>query len=87
LLIYLGSDPGGMKTTCKKDGNGYVLNGSKSWITNSPIADVFIIWAKDLDDDGKIKGFLIEKGAKGLTAPLIEGKLSLLASDTGMIMM
>lgn len=76
-----------MRTTCKKDGNGYVLNGSKSWITNSPIADVFIIWAKDLDDGGKIKGFLIEKGAKGLTAPLIEGKLSLLASDTGMIMM
>ena len=83
-----GSDPGGMKTTAKKDGkNHYILNGSKSWITNSPIADVFIIWAKDLSDDGKIKGFLLEKGLKGLTAPYIDGKLSLLASDTGMIMM
>ena len=76
-----------MKTTCKRDGNHYILNGSKSWITNSPIADVFIIWAKDLDDGNKIKGFVLEKGMKGLTGPKIEGKLSLLASDTGMIMM
>ena len=76
-----------MKSTAKKDGNHYILNGSKSWITNSPIADVFIIWAKDLSDGNKIKGFVLEKGLKGLTAPYIEGKLSLLASDTGMIMM
>ena len=82
-----GSDPGGMKTTAKKDGDYYILNGSKSWITNSPIADVFIIWAKDLDDNNKIKGFVLEKDTDGLTAPYIEGKLSLLASDTGMIML
>jgi len=82
-----GSDPGSMKTFFVKDGDHYIINGSKSWITNSPIADLFIIWAKDRSDGNKIKGFCIEKGTKGLTAPYIDGKLSLLASDTGMIML
>jgi glutaryl-CoA dehydrogenase len=80
-----GSDPGGMRTRARKTSGGWVLDGSKTWITNSPIADVFVVWAKD--DEGEIRGFVLEKGAKGLTAPKIEGKFSLRASDTGMIMM
>lgn len=80
-----GSDPGSMETRAKKDGDDYILNGSKTWITNSPIADVFVIWAKD--QDGEIRGFVLEKGAKGLSAPKIEGKMSLRASITGMIML
>ncbi len=80
-----GSDPGSMRTRAKKIPGGYVLNGSKTWISNSPIADVFLVWAKD--DEGVIRGFILEKGMKGLTAPKIEGKFSLRASVTGMIMM
>jgi len=80
-----GSDPAGMKTRARKVDGGYVLNGSKMWITNSPIADVFIVWAKD--DDGEIRGFVLEKGMKGLSAPKIEGKFSLRASITGEIVM
>lgn len=82
-----GSDPSSMETRSKYDAgtNEFVLNGSKNWITNSPIADVFIIWAKN--EDGKIKGYLVEKGTPGLEAPKIEGKLSLRASATGMIFM
>jgi len=81
-----GSDPGSMETRAyfDKATNEFVLNGSKNWITNSPIADVFIIWAKR-EDNGKICGYLIEKGTPGLEAPAIEGKLSLRASKTGMI--
>jgi len=80
-----GSDPGGMETRAIKKGNTYVINGSKTWISNSPIADIFIIWAKD--ETGTIRGFILEKEMKGLTAPKIEGKFSLRASPTGMIMM
>ncbi|MSO93878.1 MAG: acyl-CoA dehydrogenase [Rhodospirillales bacterium] len=79
-----GSDPGGMKTRAEKTGDGYVLTGNKMWITNSPIADVFIVWAKL---DGEIRGFILEKGMKGLSAPRIEGKFSLRASETGEIVM
>ncbi len=82
-----GSDPAGMRTNAKKTDGGYVLNGSKTWISNAPIADVFIIWAKSAAHDDKIKGFILEKGMKGLSAPKIENKLSLRASITGMIMM
>tara|TARA_B100000524_G_scaffold345156_1_gene243384 strand:- start:917 stop:2074 length:1158 start_codon:yes stop_codon:yes gene_type:complete len=82
-----GSNPAGMITNAQKDGNHYILNGSKTWISNSPIADLFLVWAKDKSDDNKIKGFLIEKNTSGLTAPKIDGKLSLRASVTGMIMM
>lgn len=82
-----GSDPGSMETVAKKVNGHYVLSGSKTWITNSPIADVFVVWAKDLSDGAKIKGFVLEKGMKGLSAPKIEGKFSLRASITGMIMM
>ncbi len=82
-----GSDPGGMLTTAKKTADGYVLNGSKTWISNSPIADVFVVWAKSEAHEGKIRGFVLEKGMTGLSAPKIEGKLSLRASITGMIMM
>ena len=82
-----GSDPGGMKTNAKKSAGGYVLNGSKMWISNSPIADVFVIWAKSDAHGGKIKGFVLEKGAKGLSAPKIGGKLSLRASVTGEIVL
>ena len=82
-----GSDPGGMKTRAKKIDGGYSLSGSKMWITNSPIADVFVVWAKSDAHDGKIKGFVLEKGMKGLSAPKIEGKLSLRASVTGEIVM
>lgn len=80
-----GSDPGGMKTRAKKVSGGYSLNGAKMWITNSPIADVFVIWAKT--EDGVIRGFILEKGMKGLSAPKIEGKFSLRASVTGEIVM
>lgn len=82
-----GSDPGGMKTTAKKTANGYVLNGTKMWISNSPIADVFVVWAKSEAHGGKIRGFVLDKGTKGLSAPKIEGKLSLRASITGEIVM
>jgi len=80
-----GSDPGGMKTRAKSAAGGYRLSGSKTWITNSPIADVFVVWARD--DAGEIRGFVLEKGMQGLAAPKIEGKFSLRASATGMIMM
>ncbi|MEP5169248.1 MAG: acyl-CoA dehydrogenase [Shimia thalassica] len=82
-----GSDPGSMKTVAKKTDSGYVLNGSKMWISNAPIADVFVVWAKSEAHGGKIKGFVLEKGMKGLSAPKIEGKLSLRASITGEIVM
>ncbi|MEP5761286.1 MAG: acyl-CoA dehydrogenase [Litoreibacter sp.] len=82
-----GSDPGGMKTTAKKVDGGYVLNGSKMWISNAPIADVFVVWARSDAHDGEIKGFVLEKGMKGLSAPKIAGKLSLRASITGEIVM
>jgi len=80
-----GSDPSSMKTRAKSVDGGYVLNGAKMWITNSPIADVFVVWAKD--DAGDIRGFVLEKGMKGLSAPKIEGKFSLRASITGEIVM
>ena len=80
-----GSDPASMKTRARSADGGYVLSGSKIWITNSPIADVFIVWAKT--DDGAIRGFILEKGMKGLSAPKIEGKFSLRASITGEIVM
>lgn len=82
-----GSDPAGMKTVARKTANGYVLSGSKMWISNAPIADVFVIWAKSDAHDGKIRGFILEKGMKGLSAPKIGGKLSLRASITGEIVM
>lgn len=80
-----GSDPGGMRTRAQKIDGGYRLNGSKTWISNSPIADVFVVWAKSDEHDGRIRGFILEKGTKGLSAPKINGKLSLRASITGMI--
>ncbi len=80
-----GSDPASMKTRAKKVDGGYILTGNKMWITNSPIADVFVVWAKD--DDGDIRGFVLEKGMEGLSAPKIEGKFSLRASITGEIVM
>jgi glutaryl-CoA dehydrogenase len=82
-----GSDPGGMTTTAKKTASGYVLNGAKMWISNAPIADVFVVWAKSEAHGGKIKGFVLEKGMKGLSAPKVGGKLSLRASVTGEIVM
>ncbi|MFY0632443.1 MAG: acyl-CoA dehydrogenase [Vannielia sp.] len=82
-----GSDPGGMKTRATKTATGYTLNGSKMWISNSPIADVFVVWAKSEEHGGKIRGFVLEKGMKGLSAPKIDGKLSLRASVTGEIVM
>jgi len=82
-----GSDPGGMKTRAKKTEGGYVLNGSKMWISNAPIADVFVVWAKSESHGNEIRGFVLEKGMKGLTAPKIGGKLSLRASITGEIVM
>ncbi|MBE5074708.1 acyl-CoA dehydrogenase [Erythrobacteraceae bacterium E2-1 Yellow Sea] len=82
-----GSDPGGMKTIARKDGDGYILNGSKTWISNSPFADVLVVWAKSEAHGGKIRGFILEKGMKGLSAPKIDGKMSLRASTTGMIVM
>ncbi|WP_420404909.1 acyl-CoA dehydrogenase [Nisaea sp.] len=80
-----GSDPGSMVTRAKSVQGGYLLKGAKMWITNSPIADVFVVWAKT--DDGQIRGFILEKGMKGLSAPKIEGKFSLRASITGEIVM
>ena len=82
-----GSDPAGMKTRAVRTANGYVLNGSKMWISNAPIADVFVIWAKSEAHGGKIRGFVLENGMKGLSAPKIGGKLSLRASITGEIVM
>ena len=80
-----GSDPGAMRTTARKTDTGYALNGSKMWISNAPIADVFIIWAKSEAHEGKIKGFILERGMDGLSADPIKGKLSLRASITGSI--
>jgi glutaryl-CoA dehydrogenase len=82
-----GSDPGGMRTTATKTDSGYRLNGTKTWISNSPIADVMVVWAKSQAHDGAIKGFVLQRGMKGLSAPKIEGKLSLRASVTGQIVM
>jgi len=82
-----GSDPGGMRTTARRAEGGYRLKGSKMWITNAPIADVFVVWGKSEAHGGKIRGFLLEKGMKGLSAPKIEGKFSLRASVTGEIVM
>jgi glutaryl-CoA dehydrogenase len=82
-----GSDPAGMKTVARKTANGYVLNGAKMWISNAPIADVFVVWAKSEAHGGKIKGFVLEKGMAGLSAPKIAGKLSLRASITGEIVL
>ncbi|KAA0920912.1 acyl-CoA dehydrogenase [Aquicoccus porphyridii] len=82
-----GSDPAGMKTRAEKTEGGYRLTGSKMWISNAPIADVFVVWAKSEAHDGKIRGFVLEKGAKGLSAPKIMNKMSLRASITGEIVM
>jgi len=82
-----GSDPGGMRTRAQKVRGGYVLNGAKTWITNSPIADVFVVWARSDAHDGKIRGFVLDKGTAGLSAPKIKDKLSLRASLTGEIVM
>ena len=86
-----GSDPGSMETRATKTADGWILHGSKMWITNSPIADVFVVWAKayghDATEDGTIRGFILEKGMKGLSAPKTEGKFSLRASITGEIVM
>ena len=80
-----GSDPGGMQTRARRVPNGYRLTGCKTWITNSPIADVFVIWAKT--EDGKIRGFILEKGLQGLSAPVLHGKVGLRTSVTGQIVM
>ncbi|HSD66218.1 MAG TPA: acyl-CoA dehydrogenase [Vicinamibacteria bacterium] len=80
-----GSDPGGMQSRARRTKDGWLLSGTKTWITNSPIADVFVVWAKD--EEGKVRGFLLEKGTKGLSAPVIHGKFSLRASITGEIVM
>ncbi len=84
-----GSDPGSMETVARYDSaqKAYVVSGSKNWITNSPIADVFIVWAKSAEHGGAVRGFILEKGMEGLSAPKIEGKFSLRASTTGMIFM
>ncbi len=82
-----GSDPSSMRTVAKKTENGYQISGSKMWISNSPVADVFVVWAKSSAHNNKIKGFILEKGMKGLSAPKIDGKLSLRASITGEIVM
>ena len=82
-----GSDPGGMKTRAEKIDGGYRLNGAKMWISNAPIADVFVVWAKSAAHDNQIRGFVLEKGMKGLSAPKIGGKLSLRASITGEIVL
>jgi glutaryl-CoA dehydrogenase len=82
-----GSDPGGMRTRAEKTATGYKLTGAKMWITNSPIADVFVVWAKSDAHDGKIRGFVLEKGMAGLSAPQVKQKLSLRASVTGEIVM
>lgn len=80
-----GSDPGSMETRARTTKDGFILNGSKTWITNSPIADVFIVWAKN--DEGRIRGFILEKNMKGLSAPVMHGKLSMRVSVTGEILM
>ncbi|WP_191059989.1 acyl-CoA dehydrogenase [Geminicoccus harenae] len=80
-----GSDPGGMRTRAKKVDGGWLLSGSKNWITNSPIADLAVVWAKD--DEGEIRGFVVERDTKGFETPKIDGKFSLRASTTGMIML
>ncbi|KAJ3310681.1 hypothetical protein HDV04_004728 [Boothiomyces sp. JEL0838] len=80
-----GSDPAGMETKAVKDGDYYILNGSKTWISNAPVADVFVVWAKT--EDGQIRGFVLERGMEGIETPTIHGKFSLRASCTGMIMM
>ncbi len=80
-----GSDPGGMRTRARKVSGGFALSGSKTWITNAPIADLFVVWAKD--DAREIRGFVLERGAEGLSTPAIEGKFSLRASTTGQIVM
>ena len=82
-----GSDPGGMRTRAERIDGGYRLTGAKTWISNSPVADVFVVWAKSDAHEGEIRGFVLEKGLKGLSAPKIEGKLSLRASITGEIVM
>jgi glutaryl-CoA dehydrogenase len=82
-----GSDPAGMKTRAEKTANGYRITGTKMWISNAPIADVFVVWAKSDEHGGKIRGFVLEKGMKGLSAPKIAGKMSLRASITGEIVM
>src|SRR5690606_1867242 len=82
-----GSDPAGMKTRAERTNGGYRLNGSKTWISNSPIADVFVVWAKSEAHDGAIRGFVLEKGMKGLSAPKIGGQRSLRASITGEIVL
>ncbi|AVM74045.1 acyl-CoA dehydrogenase [Magnetospirillum gryphiswaldense] len=82
-----GSDPASMRTRAKKVDGGYLLSGQKMWITNSPIADIAVVWAKSDGHDGKIKGFVVERGTKGFTTPKIEGKLSLRASVTGEIVL
>jgi glutaryl-CoA dehydrogenase len=82
-----GSDPGSMKTRAEKVADGYRLTGTKMWITNAPIADVFVVWAKSAAHDNQIRGFILEKGMKGLSAPKIQGKLSLRTSTTGEVVM
>jgi glutaryl-CoA dehydrogenase len=82
-----GSDPAGMKTRVERTGGGYRLTGSKTWISNAPIADVFVVWAKSAAHDNQIRGFILEKGLRGLSAPKIGGKLSLRASLTGEVVM
>jgi glutaryl-CoA dehydrogenase len=82
-----GSDPGSMRTRAEKTADGYRLTGTKTWISNAPIADVFVVWAKSAAHDNAIRGFVLEKGAKGLSAPKIDGKLSLRTSVTGEIVM
>jgi glutaryl-CoA dehydrogenase len=82
-----GSDPAGMKTRAERTGGGYRLTGSKTWISNAPLADVFVVWAKSAAHDNQIRGFILEKGLKGLSAPKIAGKLSLRASITGEVVM
>jgi glutaryl-CoA dehydrogenase len=82
-----GSDPASMRTVARKDGDGFRLSGSKTWITNAPFADVFVVWAKSEAHGGAIRGFVLDKGSKGLGAPKIEGKLSLRASTTGEIVL
>lgn len=82
-----GSDPAGMKTRAVKTANGYSLSGTKMWISNAPIADVFVVWAKSEEHGGKIRGFILEKGMKGLSAPKVQNKMSLRASITGEIVM
>lgn len=82
-----GSDPASMRSVARRDGDGYRLSGTKTWISNSPFADVFVVWARSEAHDGRIRGFLLEKGMAGLSAPKIHGKLSLRASTTGEIVM